>query len=301
VTSNSRNRYVLVAIIGGALLVFVLSPSDLSRWAHLAEIAQGIAAVVLLFYALLFAGELRESIRARHLDGLRYVWGVIGTREASDERRWVYQTFGEAKAEPSQLSLEELDRVREICKAFDHIGLLCRHGLVPAEVVVSHYTGLVLDMWQLLEPTVVYLRTKYGHEYFREFEWLAQQAKGARKARTKTEPNSPGTTSDASPVATTLPEANDHVQEFVNDDEGYFTWLRAHSDGLVLNIGVHPHSLPGRYNQVLHRATCRHINNSRTNTGPTWKKVCSLSREELIRYGERQEGEVPTFCSTCQP
>jgi hypothetical protein len=89
------------------------------------------------------------------------------------------------------------------------------------------------------------------------------------------------------------------VEEFIDDDRGYFDWLRQHLNGYVLNIGVRPHSLPGRYNQVLHRATCRHINNARTNTGPTWKKVCSLAREELVRYGERQEGEVPSFCLTC--
>jgi hypothetical protein len=92
------------------------------------------------------------------------------------------------------------------------------------------------------------------------------------------------------------------MQEFVDDDEGYYAWIAEHPDGYVLNIGVHPNTYPGRYNQVLHCATCYHVARRIPNrTGPDWKKMCSDDRSDLIRYGERREGAVPTFCLTCQP
>jgi hypothetical protein len=52
---------------------------------------------------------------------------------------------------------------------------------------------------------------------------------------------------------------------------------------------------------MLHRATCRHIRNSRTSAGQTWKKVCSLDKAELLRYGEQREGQVASLCYTCRP
>jgi len=92
------------------------------------------------------------------------------------------------------------------------------------------------------------------------------------------------------------------MEDFEGDNDGYLKWIAEHPDGYVLNLGVRPHSSRDpRINQMLHRATCGHIKNSRTSAGQTWKKVCSLDRPELIRYGERQEGQAPSFCYTCRP
>jgi hypothetical protein len=92
------------------------------------------------------------------------------------------------------------------------------------------------------------------------------------------------------------------MEDFEGDNDGYLRWIVEHPEGYVLNLGVRPHtSSDPRINQMLHRATCRHINNARTSAGPTWKKVCSLSKEELVRYGERREGRVAAFCGTCVP
>jgi hypothetical protein len=33
----------------------------------------------------------------------------------------------------------------------------------------------------------------------------------------------------------------------------------------------------------------------------TWKKVCSLDKQELLRYGEEREGQVAAFHYTCKP
>jgi hypothetical protein len=92
------------------------------------------------------------------------------------------------------------------------------------------------------------------------------------------------------------------MEDFEGDNEGYLKWIAAHPNGYVLNLGVRPHTDPNpRINQMLHRATCRHIRNARTSAGPTWKKVCSLDKQELLRYGEQREGQVAAFCYTCRP
>ncbi len=69
------------------------------------------------------------------------------------------------------------------------------------------------------------------------------------------------------------------MKDFEGDNDGYLKWIAEDPKGYVLNLGVKPHASSNpRINQMLHRATGRHINNARTGAGTTWKKVCSLDQ-----------------------
>jgi hypothetical protein len=150
---------------------------NLTSFAEIAQIIEAIVASILLIYALVFARDLREAIRARHLDGMKFVRDLIGTEQAADNRRWVYQEL-EKTVRP--LSSEDADRVRAICRDFDNIGLLCRHGLLPVSIVAETYNRNILDMWNRLEPIIVEWRQTLGDaDYYAEFEWLADQASKA--------------------------------------------------------------------------------------------------------------------------
>ena len=101
---------VLVVVLVGPAVLPYLSKLGLTQWAEVATIAQGIAAVILLLYAFVFARELRESIRVRYLEGLSLVRELISTEEAAEDRKWVYQ---ELKRAVRPLSDDDAKRVRK--------------------------------------------------------------------------------------------------------------------------------------------------------------------------------------------
>jgi hypothetical protein len=88
------------------------------------------------------------------------------------------------------------------------------------------------------------------------------------------------------------------IVEFMNDDDGYISWLSAHPDGFVLNCGRPP--TPSYL--MLHRSTCGTISGTPAR-GQSWtsfyQKVCSDTKRELADWAS-QIG-VPQPCRLCKP
>jgi hypothetical protein len=174
---------LLIALIAAlALCPLVKNVADSVGWglsdlASVFQIIEGFVAIALLISALVFAEEIRESVRSRHLDGMRYVKSLIGTQEASDDRKWVYQDL---KKTSWPLSPEDEVRALSVCRDVDHIGFLCRCGLIPTKLVVETYNRNIVEMWDRLERFVVQWRqARHDEDYFGEFEWLARKAREA--------------------------------------------------------------------------------------------------------------------------
>ncbi len=87
------------------------------------------------------------------------------------------------------------------------------------------------------------------------------------------------------------------MHTFVDDDEGYVAWLRAHPDGYVVNADRPPIASYLR----LHHSTCRTVNELPRN-GRAWTvtstKICG-QRDELERWAERTVGGELSPCPTC--
>jgi uncharacterized protein DUF4760 len=143
--------------------------------ANIGQFTQAIAAIILLFIAT----NIRESIRLRYLEGMKYTRDLIGTPEAADNRRWVHEALSRI---PRPFSGENANKARGICRDFDHIGLLCRKGLLPKKVIIQTYSRNILEMWGQLKPVIDQFRKETQDEdYFAEFDWLAGQAGKAKR------------------------------------------------------------------------------------------------------------------------
>jgi hypothetical protein len=90
------------------------------------------------------------------------------------------------------------------------------------------------------------------------------------------------------------------VERFKDDESGYTRWLKENPLGFVLNI---ERSL-GRSGLRLHKADCRTIQGTPPR-GDTWTgayiKVCSIDKQALIDWAERESGETPPSCGVCSP
>ncbi len=187
-----RVRPSTAALLGLAFILSLIAwtASSQQAWravaADCAQVVQGLVSVVLLVYALGFATELREAIAARHLDGMKYVREIIGTQEAAEHRRWVYT---ELPHEARPLGEAAKQKVGRIARDFDHIGLLCRNGLLPAEIIATTYARNIKTMWMLLKPEITNLRGEVSDDdYFVEFQWLAELAREKDRSLKRGEP-----------------------------------------------------------------------------------------------------------------
>jgi hypothetical protein len=164
---------VVLAVI--VVAAFVVNDATLQKIAYAAQIAQGVAALALL----VIARDIREAIKTRHLEGIKYVRGLLGSEDASERRRWIYQDLRRADW---PLSSEDEKKALAVCRDFDNIGFLCRKGLIPVDLVVETYNRNIVDMWNRLERFVTQWRQQRSDEdYFWEFEWLAQKAEVVKR------------------------------------------------------------------------------------------------------------------------
>lgn len=83
------------------------------------------------------------------------------------------------------------------------------------------------------------------------------------------------------------------MKTFVNDDDGFFAWIRSNPNGFVVNV-------QGESNPYkLHKATCYTIENIVNPTGTGYTKVCSLNKQELLQLNKR--GYSDFECRVCNP
>jgi hypothetical protein len=169
---------VIPVVIVPTLLIILTCQTRSECFAYYGSVLQilgSLAAVAAFGYGVFVARELRESIKARYLDGIRLVMSLIGTEDASVNRRWVYQELNKAG---KPLSPNDDKRLRTICRDFDHIGMLCRHGLLPTPIVTESYYKNIIEMWEHLEPTIKQWREASNYsDLYVEFEWLVAKAR----------------------------------------------------------------------------------------------------------------------------
>ncbi len=92
--------------------------------------------------------------------------------------------------------------------------------------------------------------------------------------------------------------------EFLDDDEGYLSWIAANPDGLVLNV----RRMTDPNYVVLHRASCGSISTDKREPGAYttrgYRKVCAASVVELQLAAKREgrgDGSFSKRCGLCRP
>ena len=92
--------------------------------------------------------------------------------------------------------------------------------------------------------------------------------------------------------------------EYINDDEGYLSWIATNPNGFVLNVcrAANPDYV------VLHRASCGSISTDKREFGAYttrgYRKVCATSAAELQLAAKREgrsDGSFSKRCGLCRP
>jgi hypothetical protein len=95
------------------------------------------------------------------------------------------------------------------------------------------------------------------------------------------------------------PASSEAPIPFVDDDQGYETWLRRNTAGYVINCN----RSPSPDYMILHYADCYTISEPPPR-GMTWTtgdyiKVCSRSRPALQEWAKERTGSEASLCGIC--
>ncbi len=88
--------------------------------------------------------------------------------------------------------------------------------------------------------------------------------------------------------------------DFDNDEAGYLKWVRTHPNGFVINAEKHAdYEAP----YMMHRANCWTISTNPVGnfTTTTYKKICSLDKQELIDWWRENSTIEYRACGKCDP
>ena len=92
--------------------------------------------------------------------------------------------------------------------------------------------------------------------------------------------------------------------EFLDNEEGYLSWIATNPDGWVLNVrrAADPNYV------VLHRASCQSISTDKREPGAyttrNYRKVCAVSVADLQIAASREgrvDGSFSNRCGICRP
>lgn len=79
-----------------------------------------------------------------------------------------------------EVSLED-EEVRRaailIGNAYEHVGILIKHGVVGSDIFLDRYSGTIVRVWGVLETFIAFMREAAGSELFENFELLVVYAK----------------------------------------------------------------------------------------------------------------------------
>jgi len=130
--------------------------------------------LVLIVAAFLTIRQLRDGVRERSLEGFLAISKELDEQETKDARRFI---FSSDELNPDALSKEVADRIERVCLAFDHVGVLVAHRLIPKDVAMSMYFEVILRTWQKVRGFVEAERKKRDTRlYMMYFEELVQRA-----------------------------------------------------------------------------------------------------------------------------
>jgi len=152
---------------------------------NLLEVIGAIASIVTAIIAVIGIYPLFRSLMQSERS-LRFgVYSqILETLEKTRQAR--HLLYDEVPKEPSATSLSKLspdqtEQLDELARAFDKLGLLVKHGVVPLDFVFDFYSRPIVVAWHRLEPHITEERRKRNQPgHMAKFEMLAIEAKKHR-------------------------------------------------------------------------------------------------------------------------
>ncbi|ONM50031.1 DUF4760 domain-containing protein [Nocardia donostiensis] len=145
--------------------------------------AAGVAtALIALVAASLVVWQVIEMRKATYATAFKSVYDMLQNEKLRQDRRFVMR---ELKGRDFDAWTEsEILRAERVCHSYDCVGIMCRNGFIPTEVVADSWGDSLRTSWDVLQPLIERYRAERGApELWDDYQWLAARAAILRARR----------------------------------------------------------------------------------------------------------------------
>lgn len=179
-----KKAFIPVVIVAAAsTIIYCLYGTNLRTIEDLAgaKFVVGITADIATVAALIFVVfQMRESTKARHMEGAMHFTGRLNTHDARAARRAIYA----AHFDNREFGDKEIGYAEEIRANFNSTGIMVREGLFPKKIALRLYSETTIKCWEALRKHIEKQRDARGTRAFMEdFEWLYNESKRYREKK----------------------------------------------------------------------------------------------------------------------
>lgn len=149
-------------------------------WSALEAIAAAATAIVSLATAIIVIRQIREMQKSTHATAFKAAYDMLQTDDLRQARGFVISVLGK-KTFTDWTDIEKA-RAEKVCQNYDSVGIMCRRGFIPVEVIADSWGDSLRRTWEVLSPLVSEYRVKRNsQEFWDEYEWLANEAMRYRR------------------------------------------------------------------------------------------------------------------------
>ena len=147
----------------------------LADWAAISQIFQSAFLVLAVVYAFF---QSREAKRARELTAVQVLFDEIGTPEIRKLRSWALDSGSKTISVDNK---DDVGKIRELAVAYDRVGLMIRHNLLPDDILFEFQEIEIEALWKMAKEIIPKIRKQYcNHFKFLAETWLPRMRKKNR-------------------------------------------------------------------------------------------------------------------------
>lgn len=143
--------------------------------------AAGVAtALIALVAAVLVVWQVVEMRKTTYASAFKAVYDMLQDESLRQDRRFVMRHL--RVREFASWSDEDIQRAERVCHSYDCVGIMCRSGFIPPDVVADSWGDSLRTCWNVLRPLVEKYRVdRNAPELWDDFQWLARRAVEIRR------------------------------------------------------------------------------------------------------------------------
>ena len=132
---------------------------------------------ILLLIGLIYGKkQLDESLNFRRLHAVLEMFDEIGTDQLRKIRAWLYKSFPNNIADIKDIADEDIEKIKEICVAYDRIAFLSNAGLLPFKELVKFQGKEIIKIWKIVKPVILDIRKNQDRpDYCHDLEFFANK------------------------------------------------------------------------------------------------------------------------------
>ncbi len=148
---------------------------DVTFWTAVGAAGTIGASIGAIMGALVARRQLKRISNSTDCEALLKLYDIFEGEQRRANRLYVWKEL--QVKDKTELTFEEWGALTQMFTEMDVVGTMIKHELVNELLLFERYVELILPTWKYFEGHIQFRREQKGGFGWKNFEWLAEQAK----------------------------------------------------------------------------------------------------------------------------